>query len=93
MLDPRLCALGLLLVACAAPAGLPSDVPVPATPAPDRIVLTWVGAADTTQSVTWRTDGSGERAVGEVALATGGPAFAREGLNCNSSAGFSRPGG
>lgn len=78
MLDPRLCALALLLVACAAPAGLPGDVPVPATPAPDRIVLTWVGAADTTQSVTWRTDGSGERAVGEVALATGGPAFARE---------------
>ena len=39
MMKTSRCALGLLLVACAAPARLPGDVPVPATPAPDRIVL------------------------------------------------------
>jgi len=68
----------MLFVACAGPAGVPGDVPVPATASPDRIVLTWVDAADTTQAVTWRTDGSGAAAVGEVALATGGPAFAKQ---------------
>ena len=38
-------------------------------PLPDRIVLTWSADPATTQSVTWRTDTSIERAVAELAVA------------------------
>ena len=81
----------LLVAACAAPCGdrralsagaAPGTsrsgseaVPAPASPVPDRIVLTWVGAPETTQSVTWRTDGSGEGAFGEIGVAGDGPSF------------------
>ncbi|WP_221030884.1 fibronectin type III domain-containing protein [Actomonas aquatica] len=38
-------------------------------PLPDRIVLTWTGDPSTSQTVTWRTDTSIERAVAELAIA------------------------
>ncbi|HVL14233.1 MAG TPA: metallophosphoesterase family protein [Gemmata sp.] len=42
---------------------------------PDRVVLTWNGDPATTQAVTWRTDVTVGKAVGQVALSEGGPAF------------------
>ena len=42
---------------------------------PDRIVLTWSDDPATTQSVTWRTDGSGADPIAQVAIATDGPEF------------------
>lgn len=38
-------------------------------PLPDRIVLTWTGDPAVSQSVTWRTDPSVMRAMGEITLA------------------------
>lgn len=58
-----------------------SGQPVPAavahrpTALPDRIVLTWQGDPARSQSVTWRTDASVERAVAQIALAEAGPGF------------------
>ncbi len=49
------------------------------TPVPDRIILTWNGDPATTQAVTWRTDTSVTKAVGEIALSEGGPKFASSG--------------
>lgn len=46
------------------------------TPLPDRIVLTWTGDPATSQTVTWRTDGSVEIGYAEIAVAEDGPAFA-----------------
>ena len=57
---------------------VPNDVVFAATPVPDRILLTWAGDPATTQSVTWRTDGSGDGGVGEIAVATSGPEFRRK---------------
>lgn len=45
------------------------------SPQPDRIILTWSGAPDTTQAVTWRTDTSVRQAVSEIAAAGDGPLF------------------
>lgn len=42
---------------------------------PDRILLTWAEAPDTTQSVTWRTDATVTTPMVEWAVATGGPGF------------------
>lgn len=39
------------------------------SPLPDRVVLTWTGDTATSQSVSWRTDPSVQRAVAELALA------------------------
>ena len=49
--------------------------PAPASRVPDHIVLTWVDAPERTQSVTWRSNGEGEAAFGEVGVAGDGPAF------------------
>jgi acid phosphatase type 7 len=45
------------------------------TPLPDRIILTWAGDPATTQAVTWRTSTDVRKAVAEIAIADGGPAF------------------
>jgi hypothetical protein len=42
---------------------------------PDRVVLTWNGPPATSQAVTWRTDVTVTKAVGQVALSEGGPGF------------------
>lgn len=39
------------------------------SPMPERVILTWSDDPATTQSVTWRTDTSVQRAVGEIAIA------------------------
>lgn len=38
-------------------------------PLPDRIVLTWTGDPATTQTVSWRTDATVQRALAEIAVA------------------------
>ena len=45
-------------------------LPAPASRVPDHIVLTWVDAPERTQSVTWRSNGKGEAAFGEVGVRT-----------------------
>ncbi len=45
------------------------------TVVPDRIVLTWSDDPATTQSVTWRTDATVEKAFAEIAIAEDGPKF------------------
>ncbi|MEM6301193.1 MAG: metallophosphoesterase family protein [Pseudomonadota bacterium] len=40
------------------------------TPLPDRVVLTWMGDPARSQAVTWRTDTTVKRAVGELAVAS-----------------------
>lgn len=47
-----------------------------ATALPDRIIATWQGDPARTFSVTWRTDTSVARALGQIAPAEPGPAFA-----------------
>jgi hypothetical protein len=42
------------------------------THVPDRVILTWNGDPATAQAVTWRTDTTGAKAVGQVALSEGG---------------------
>jgi Purple acid Phosphatase, N-terminal domain/Calcineurin-like phosphoesterase len=42
------------------------------THVPDRVILTWNGDPATTQAVTWRTDTTGTKAVGQLALSEGG---------------------
>lgn len=44
-----------------------------ATIVPDRVILTFSGDPATTQSVTWRTDTSVERAVAQIAVASDSP--------------------
>ena len=52
------------------------------TPIPDRLVLTWSGDPATTQAVTWRTDTTVRKSLGQIAAATEGPEFdPRLGLN------------
>lgn len=46
-----------------------------ATPAPDRIILTWTSDPATTQSVTWRTDTSVKKATAQIAESEDGPDF------------------
>jgi PAS domain-containing protein len=46
----------------------PERIYVP-TPMPERVVLTWDEDPATSQSVTWRTDTSVEKAVAEIAIA------------------------
>ncbi|MFN3243849.1 MAG: metallophosphoesterase [Planctomycetota bacterium] len=72
--------LCLLLAACASEPrkAVPNDVVFAATPVPDRIVLTWAADPASSQSVTWRTDGSGADGVGEIAVATDGPEFRKQ---------------
>lgn len=48
------------------------------SPIPDRIVLTWSDNPANTQTVTWRTDISVERAFGQIAISTSGPLFRDE---------------
>lgn len=47
----------------------------PASATPDRIILTWSGDPATTQSVTWRSDGTVQPALAEIALADATPDF------------------
>jgi len=47
----------------------------PPTPVPDRIVLSWSGDPTTTQSVTWRTDTTVNKAWAEIAVASASPDF------------------
>ncbi len=42
---------------------------------PDRIILTWTGDPETSQAVTWRTDGSVVAPVAEITRAEDGPSF------------------
>ena len=51
------------------------DVP---TLDPDRIVLTWTDAPETSQSVTWRTSPSVTEAQGQIAVASPHPGFSLE---------------
>lgn len=44
-------------------------------PTPDRIILTWSGDPATSQSVTWRSDGSGPPPIAEIAPADATPVF------------------
>jgi len=46
-----------------------------ATPAPDRIILTFAGDPATTQAVTWRTDPSVTEGAAQIAVATASPAL------------------
>jgi hypothetical protein len=48
------------------------------TAIPDRIVLTWTSNPATTQSVTWRTDTTVQRAIAEIAVAEDGPKFVKK---------------
>jgi hypothetical protein len=41
---------------------------------PDRVILTWNGDPATTQAVSWRTDTTATKALGQVALSEGGSA-------------------
>lgn len=43
------------------------------TRVPDRVVLSWNGDPATSQAVTWRTDVTVTKAVGQIALSEGGP--------------------
>ena len=45
------------------------------TPIPDRIILTWSGDPETTQTVTWRTSAGVLTAYAEIAPATASPHF------------------
>lgn len=45
------------------------------TTIPDRIVLTWTGAPETSQAVTWRTSVDVTRAWAEIAIASADPGF------------------
>lgn len=45
------------------------------THVPDRVILTWNGDPATSQAVTWRTDTTVTKAVGQIALSEGGPGF------------------
>jgi len=56
-----------------APAVSPSADTYKPTASPDRIVLTWSDDPATTQSVSWRTDTSVDKAVAQIAVATPGP--------------------
>ncbi len=45
------------------------------SPQPDRIILTWAADPATTQAVTWRTDTSVKKALGQIAIDEDGPVF------------------
>ncbi|MHC5542496.1 fibronectin type III domain-containing protein, partial [Singulisphaera rosea] len=45
------------------------------TPMPDRIILTWTGDPARSQAVTWRTDGSANKASAQIARASAAPKF------------------
>ncbi len=45
------------------------------TRVPDRVILTWNGDPATSQAVTWRTDTSVNKAIGQIAVSEPGPAF------------------
>jgi hypothetical protein len=45
------------------------------TPLPDRVILTWDGDPATTMAVTWRTDGSVEKGLAQLARSEAGNAF------------------
>lgn len=45
---------------------------------PDRIILSWTGDPAHSPAVNWRTDGSVQEAVAEIAVAEPGPQFARK---------------
>ena len=49
-----------------------------ATPAPDRIILTWAGDPAATAAVTWRTDDTVGAGVAQIAVAEDGPAFVKK---------------
>lgn len=51
------------------PSAYPARAMYEPTPMPERVVLTWSDDPATTQSVTWRTDTSVQRAVAEIAVA------------------------
>jgi Purple acid Phosphatase, N-terminal domain/Calcineurin-like phosphoesterase len=44
------------------------------THVPDRVILTWNGDPATSQAVTWRTDTTATKGVGQIALSEGGTA-------------------
>lgn len=45
------------------------------TTIPDRVVLTWTGAPETSQAVTWRTSAAVTTAWAEIAIASADPTF------------------
>ncbi len=52
---------------------------------PDRIILGWnADAVANSQAVNWRTDNSVEKAVAEIAIATGEPDFAKSAIRINA---------
>jgi hypothetical protein len=71
------CFLLAVLLLAGSVAFLPaqSGNPYPPSATPDRILLSWSGDPATTQSVTWRTDGTVQPAVAEIAPADATPNF------------------
>jgi 3',5'-cyclic AMP phosphodiesterase CpdA len=71
----RLVVLLLLSSAVSAQTLYPAKAIHQPTPVPDRVILTWSDTPSTTQSVTWRTDTTVTKALGQIAKSTDGPEF------------------
>ena len=56
----------------------------PASPVPDRIILSWTDNPAKSQTVTWRTDNSVKAPLVQIAKADGSPYFKNNSLTVNS---------
>ncbi|MEP3480874.1 MAG: fibronectin type III domain-containing protein [Fuerstiella sp.] len=56
-----------------------------ATTIPDRVILTWTGAPETSQAVTWRTSVDVTKAWGEIAIASANPGFESQAKKVDAS--------